>query len=485
MGIDNFHKWLKKTHPNCYSTNTFIAYDHIYIDLNFILHSTIYTCTDEKYFFNKLFKTLDYIIITFLPLKSLTIAIDGPSTYAKLLLQRKRRLESAYDDTKNNTKINSLHLTPGTELMMKIDLALQNYVHRVKKIIRAKSINYKILPSSEPDEGEIKIIKVIRENHAKNEFDSHFILGNDADIVVIAMAINNVNNIYVGARINKEYAIIDIDKLRNNLITKYKIKDNISLDFAFLSILMGNDYLPKLQYVTNDTIWNSYDETMAHNKKTIMNGSNAYNFDVLITFFQNIVCNIRKHYNILTIEDNFADMSDQSSIQKYIEGFLWCLHMYNTGVCSKYDYVYDKPTQSPIKILMYLNLMQIKDRIQTIKLPISTILPVKRLTYLVFVLPKKSHHILINIDGELYKKLLDTLSNCIADIDNCNTCVEIRKQLSTCHKQLIQLKKNNEDNALVRNQISITTKSSMQHKKLHAKTNINLIEIISKLESIQ
>ena len=47
MGIDNFHKWISITYPECIIKPQ-KEYDHVYIDINYVLHKLINKDTDEK-----------------------------------------------------------------------------------------------------------------------------------------------------------------------------------------------------------------------------------------------------------------------------------------------------------------------------------------------------------------------------------------------------------------------------------------------------
>jgi 5'-3' exonuclease len=95
MGIKNFHQWLHEKFPTAFipiKNNN--IYEYIYIDLNFILHNSIYSCRTEKEFMNRLKNNLDIIFSNFIATKEVFFAIDGPSSFAKIMLQRKRRLNN-------------------------------------------------------------------------------------------------------------------------------------------------------------------------------------------------------------------------------------------------------------------------------------------------------------------------------------------------------------------------------------------------------
>lgn len=46
MGITNFYKWIKTDYANCIKPIGNRCYDHVYIDLNYLLHMCYYNCDD-------------------------------------------------------------------------------------------------------------------------------------------------------------------------------------------------------------------------------------------------------------------------------------------------------------------------------------------------------------------------------------------------------------------------------------------------------
>lgn len=46
MGITNFYKWIKTDYANCIKPINGECYNHVYIDMNYLLHMCIYDCTN-------------------------------------------------------------------------------------------------------------------------------------------------------------------------------------------------------------------------------------------------------------------------------------------------------------------------------------------------------------------------------------------------------------------------------------------------------
>ena len=190
MGIKDYHTWIKTSYPLALiDPNINNIYDNIYIDGNYILHTSIHTCTTVNEFFNKICFNLDIIFSNFIAIKKIFFALDGTSSFSKIILQRERR-------NKPNTgphiglgnQVNPLALSPGTQLMKKVEVMIESYISAL--ITRYKFVKPEITfsKSCEPDEGEIKICKEMIVNGLRNLEHNHLIIGNDADIIVLSMA---------------------------------------------------------------------------------------------------------------------------------------------------------------------------------------------------------------------------------------------------------------------------------------------------------
>ena len=196
MGIKNFHQWLHEKFPTSFipiKNNN--IYEYIYIDLNFILHNSIYSCRTEKDFIHRLTSNLDIIFSNFIATKEVFFAIDGPSSFAKIMLQRKRRLDKTNKIDK--TKINSLCLTPGIGMMDRFEKQIRRYINNLSYRYKFTKPTFTTSFSDEPNEGEIKICKKVIQNGKNNLDYRHLIIGNDSDLIVLAMGMKPVYNINI------------------------------------------------------------------------------------------------------------------------------------------------------------------------------------------------------------------------------------------------------------------------------------------------
>ena len=189
MGIYNFHTWLREKYPGSYiSIKNNSIYEYIYIDVNFILHNSIYGCKTENDFVRKLYLQLDIIFTNFIATKKIFFSLDGPSSFAKIILQRKRRSNTS--NKTNGDTISSLYITPGIEPMKRIETYLKSYVDKLKTKYRFINPDTYMSSSNIPDEGEIKICNEVIKNGSSNLNHKHLIIGNDSDLIVLSMGMN-------------------------------------------------------------------------------------------------------------------------------------------------------------------------------------------------------------------------------------------------------------------------------------------------------
>jgi hypothetical protein len=466
MGIQNYQKYIDTNHKECYIKKR--VFDHIYIDLNYIMHYCIYHCKKEEQFINRIIANLDSILLDkCIAKKSIVITIDGPCTYSKINLQRKRRLSMIrHTNPKENIKnINSLHLTPGTTLLDTLERYLEEiYIPKLKSLYKLFKINIRLSKSSEPNEGEIKLVQDIYKNNINNN-SSHLILGNDADLIVIATSIFQVDNIFVGIkRLDNTIDILSVDILINKIKNLCKLyHENIRLDYALVSIIMGNDYLSKLSFI-KDKLWNSYFETIKNTNNTIItfvNNEITFNLDVFIDFLFNIMENTSKNFN----KFNYNSYNEDK-IKSYLEGLLWCLNMYMTGICSKIDYEYKYNSVNPNDLLLYL--IKLKETNTNINIPKSNITYIELEKYAIFIMPQKASVLLSN----KYQNTLVTLEQELKFIyveENCVKCIEFHCLLSEYHKKLCNKKTTEDEKTKIKSNIGSLSKSMIQHKIIHPK----------------
>ncbi|ARF09719.1 XRN 5'-3' exonuclease [Indivirus ILV1] len=468
MGIKNFHTWLHNKYPSCFITpkgNN--IYEYIYIDLNFILHNSIYGCRTEKDFIYRLNNNLDIIFSNFIATKEIFLAIDGPSSFAKIFLQRKRR--SMNIDKINTNSINSLCITPGIAIMKRFEQKILIYIDHLQKKYKYLKVNCKTSFSSDPDEGEIKICKRVIENGKDNLNHRHLIIGNDSDLIVLSMGMKPVYNINIlikGKDCNELISFKNLLHAHCKYLNKDDLienlcKSNFREDFIILSIMMGNDYLPKVAYVKYDTLWQVYRDYIIRLNKNIIN-NDSFDNESICNFMLAIFNSLSDHHKKIT---NYKYNINQSS--SYLEGLLWCVNMYKSGICPRYDYIYTYNSPHPYEL--FFHLCAEKDNIKIQKSKIDFI-PCN--IYPLIIMPKKASYLLTqsqqklmhNELGYLYKK------------EECIECQEKLKLLRKAKHSVIQC--HTEEIELLKNKLIIIEKDYKNHLSTHDAFDINDIQNI-------
>ena len=424
MGIENFHKWIKNTFPKCFISTRNNIYDYIYIDVNFILHNVIYKCPDISAFEKNLKFYLNSILFNFLPRKGVIFVIDGSATYSKILLQRRRRLQISKNV--NLDKLNPLHLTPGTDLMLKVTEFLESYIKSIRSMYSENiTIDFHIDPTTNPDEGDIKIIRHII-NRSSDVDNTHIIFGNDADLIVIALSAVSTSNIYLLLRFKSESFLLSINRLICNItelcLPKLSMSINIwhckdlefRKDFALISILLGNDYLPKLNYINPSLLWQCYLQTINNHaiNHHLLNlfDNDRFNINLLREFFLEICMSGNKKNRDINLIEYKPD-----KIKNYLDGLLWCMHMYSKGRCSMYDYHFNYNKAPSVQDIVYYLYSQKYENI----LPTSATIAVPIDFYTCLALPFAAKDMISEKYYKIIKRKMPELYNCeMAYINN-------------------------------------------------------------------
>lgn len=423
MGIEKFHSWLKNTYYNSISEYNTNPYDHVYIDLNFVLHRLVSYVSSEDELLVRVLREITFTITNNKPLKTLNLAADGAANYAKIMLQKRRRIQSSQSmsaklHNKSNT-INPLYLTPGTEFMNKFNKAIRNYVKTLPELGFNIDVNMDL--SDEPDESEFKICRFIRKNAFMSKtshlYDSHLILSNDADIVLIAMAQKDIYGLNVIVKFNQENTyIISIDSLMGQHMESYGYNLLKRQDFVFVSLLNGNDYFPKMRYSNFNKLWDAYKKSIADDE-TIVNGDGTINVKMMIKFLSSLISITQKQFSL---NIKLRDICDPH-VSEYIFGIQWCISLYESGDYPTYDYIYSGNSIHPASILLYIllnNKMSIDiQKQQCEKIPSKL--------YPILVLPYSAKHLIPN----KYHSLLDNELNYMYDEEFCKKCAKFRDHL--------------------------------------------------------
>ena len=171
------------------------SYDHVYIDVNNVLHVAAHHTKTEKAFFMKLFALLDLNMRRTKPQYTVTLALDGPAPIAKTITQRRRRIRLSSGEkvplSEDPARLLKIGLTPGSTLSLKIDRALEYYsaTRLLSRNTLPRGLLFEISGTRVPGEGEVKILRSMkaRVENPKFEGHSHLIVSEDSDALLLAM----------------------------------------------------------------------------------------------------------------------------------------------------------------------------------------------------------------------------------------------------------------------------------------------------------
>ncbi|KNH05934.1 5'-3' exoribonuclease [Perkinsela sp. CCAP 1560/4] len=285
MGVPGYYKWLVQ-HCEAIQKKS-MQVDNLYLDMNGILHPVCHsdghsleTQSEEEMLSNFCLK-LDEIISMTKPKKLIYLAFDGPAPNAKMVQQRSRRFcarRNMHTSARLYAKIakewkdqglpvpempemwDSNKITPGTPFMLKVRKTVESYISARISDEGWKAyhnVAWILSDSSEPGEGEHKLIQFIKKQRAGEDKDlstTHCLVGNDADLIQLALSVHDPNisiwreDHFICINMVREYfrqclkSILDDSSIPAKLKDFERLLDDLLLCFCFV----GNDFLPAL-----------------------------------------------------------------------------------------------------------------------------------------------------------------------------------------------------------------------------------------------
>lgn len=314
-------RWLTDQYPDIINNrleeglSQDIEVDNFYLDMNGIIHPCTHgnndnelVYLDETAMFKKIFLYVDRLYKMVQPNQVLYLAVDGTAPRAKMNQQRSRRFRSAKEAEQlaadlaarenfkgkelkaeeNKNRFDSNCITPGTDFMLKLSLALQKWVDYKLKTDPFWMNGATVIVSGPdvPGEGEHKVMDFIRESQAEYEKTkestdlygpgwTHVLYGLDADLIMLGLVTHESNFmllrekmsvVMAGRGRNKyrkkkdmmeytrhDFELLELSSLRKLLAIQFRkfsdqlagdySLDRIVDDFVFMCMLVGNDFL--------------------------------------------------------------------------------------------------------------------------------------------------------------------------------------------------------------------------------------------------
>lgn len=284
MGIKGFAGWLRSTFPQafCAMPGAHKAhFDQVFVDLNPYLHMAA-RLTDTRHGVLTIFKRMLKNSLTNLarPSALLYLAMDGPASLAKLPEQRERRREAAINSLKRNC-FDAQQITPGCSFMTAVEAELYDIIYDLFFSPSSRPAKRRTGASSSSSssigitavidgaacigEGEYKIVRKLLVDHIDSDAlkgrVTRAVLGLDADMFLQAL-LCEVPHMYLidpFAGTGNAHACFSVDRWRRALAASHSGNDRrIALDFSFIVLMSGSDYVPPLRFANYKTLWPSY-----------------------------------------------------------------------------------------------------------------------------------------------------------------------------------------------------------------------------------
>ena len=249
------------------------SYDHVYIDVNNVLHVAAHHTKNEDAFFKKLFALLDLNMRRTKPQYTVVLALDGPAPIAKTITQRRRRIRLSSGEkvplSEDPPRLLKIGLTPGSALALKIDRALEYYAatRLLSRNALPKGLLFEISGTRVPGEGEVKILRSMKARVSNPKFKnhSHLIVSEDSDALLLAMTAAPADVFVLSSKLVFSVQAFN-ESLKKDLPSSMTDTQLISArrDFVALAVMMGNDYLPGSRFGVKYS-WRAYAKLRSEN----------------------------------------------------------------------------------------------------------------------------------------------------------------------------------------------------------------------------
>ena len=237
----------------------------LFLDFNSAVHQGVKPGETADSVINAACATLREIVDRVAPSEMFLVAIDGVAPLAKVNQQRSRRFLShkAKGIAGSREGFDRNAITPGTEFMRDLAERIGRVCHEISVERRVRSV---FSPSTEPGEGEHKIMDFVRRNPSAG---TDCVYGLDADLILLSMVLRAQTGTcpcivreataVKGADAGNEaagYVFLDVDSLIDAVLEDAPAglaeRDKI-MNHVVASFLVGNDFLPALSCLSIKT----------------------------------------------------------------------------------------------------------------------------------------------------------------------------------------------------------------------------------------
>jgi len=315
-GLPRYWTWFQKEFPEARAIlGKHDKLDHVYVDVQSYLHMASMKSDNETKVRRSLSRDINRLLHSSAPpLRSVTLAADGPAPLPKLLTQRARRRNAGSKGNGKKRRLSSLLLSPGTNFMAELNDDLESFSHRKsrEKILgRPRVISDGPLV---PGEGEVKLLGHLYQKDQEEavrsdatQFRRHAIYGGDSDLIIMQLVAyarlclaqnqtttrqvdrakrsNSLKGVSSARRKSSSKSSLDVLVIDTDgqIVSAKKVAEVIRreiigessnhstelalramLDLALISMLCrGNDYLPGLAGGSLEEMWHTYMNQLA------------------------------------------------------------------------------------------------------------------------------------------------------------------------------------------------------------------------------
>ena len=327
MGIPSYFSKVVKAYRHILKDLKYLSHvNNLYMDCNSLIYDAVKnnptydkgkSAEYEKELIRMVCSKIDYYVSVLNPQSRVFIAFDGVAPVAKLSQQRDRRYKSWYtaqiqrdiEGAGYKEAWNTSAITPGTNFMRRLNEEVVEYFDKKMHNNSNKggsTLEYIISSSSEPGEGEHKILDYMRtypEYHNSRDTVT-LVYGLDADLIMLTLNhLHITKNLYLFRETpefiksvdstldaNTDY-LLDIPELAASIVKyihnvgdtpdtnpKDTTDTNRITDYILMCFLLGNDFMPhfpalNIRTVGIDILLNVYRETLGKTNKYLTEGN--------------------------------------------------------------------------------------------------------------------------------------------------------------------------------------------------------------------